>query len=648
MTSETGTADTGSLESGREAASWERWAEAYDAFDRADPSSLTGSDLVSFAEAAWWTSRAERAFSLREVAFGRLVEEGSRERAGKVAVLHAWDFASRGQMAPYQGWMAKAERVLEDAHASPSYAYLLVVRGFNLMEAGSVAEGLTDLGRAEELGARHGMSDVVALARIARGTNLVHSGRVDEGLAMIDEVTASAVSGELPAFESGLIYCVTISACHDVGDVRRAAEWTEAASTWCEQHDLTGFPGACRIHRAQLLRLRGLWGDAERQCQAACEELQDYNIWITAEGRYEIAEIRRRRGEFAAALEAYREVAAVGMDPQPGLALLRLAEGKVDTAAAALRRSLAEGGAPLGRVAMLPAQVEVALAGGDLATARAATAELEATIAAYQIGDLPAPAFQAQLHLATGRIQLAEGDWGAASRSLRLARSAWQQIDAPYEVAQARMLLGVAYRHEGDEDGATGELEAAQSTFARLGARLDEERAKELLGRLETRRTFIFTDIVGSTELARTLGDEKWRRLLARHDQLLRERITEAGGEVVKQTGDGFFAAFEHPRAAVQAAVAIQRALAEEVVAPDVRIGVHTGGAFHPDGDVADYAGQGVHMAARIGAAAGAGEILVSAQTLDATADAGPLSEPRELDLKGFEEPVPVVSVGWR
>ncbi|GAA5168039.1 adenylate/guanylate cyclase domain-containing protein [Ornithinimicrobium tianjinense] len=608
---------------------------------------MTGADLVAFGQSAWWTSRPERSFQLRETAFARLVEEGLPEAAGKVAVSHAWDFSARGQMAPYQGWMAKAERVLEGREESPSYAYLLVVRGFNLMESGNVAEGLVDLQRAEGLGGELRLKDVVALARIAQGTMKVRSGQVDEGLAMLDEVTASAVSGELPAFESGLIYCVTISTCHDVGDVRRAAEWTEAASAWCDQHDLTGFPGACRIHRAQLLRLRGLWTDAERQCQAACEELADYNAWITAEGRYEIAEIRRRRGEFGAALEGYRDVAAVGMDPQPGLALLRLAEGKVDTAAAALRRSLAEGGAPLGRMALLPAQVEVALAAGDLATARAAAAELEATITAYRIGDVPAPAFQAQLHLATGRIQLAEGDWAAAARSLRLARSAWQQIGAPYEVAQARMLLGLAYRHEGDEDGATGELEAAQSTFARLGARLEEERAKELLGRLETRRTFVFTDIVGSTELARTLGDEKWRRLLARHDQLLRERITEAGGEVIKQTGDGFFAAFERPRAAVQAAVAIQRALAEEVVAPDVRIGVHTGGAFHPDGDASDYAGQGVHMAARIGAAAGAGEILVSAETLDGTTDTGSLSEPRALALKGFEDPVPVVAVRW-
>ena len=192
------------------------------------------------------------------------------------------------------------------------------------------------------------------------------------------------------------------------------------------------------------------------------------------------------------------------------------------------------------------------------------------------------------------------------------------------------------------------EFDAALATFERLGAKLDEERVKELLGRLEKRRTFVFTDIVGSTKLLDTLGDEKWKKLLARHDQLLRECIVDAGGEVIKQTGDGFFASFEHPKAAVHAAVAIQRALDAEVVAPDVRIGVHTGGAFVTDGDFTDYGGQGVHMAARIGAAAGAQEILVSRDTIDGLLGAFHVSQPREQALKGFEHPVAVVSVNWR
>jgi class 3 adenylate cyclase len=257
-------------------------------------------------------------------------------------------------------------------------------------------------------------------------------------------------------------------------------------------------------------------------------------------------------------------------------------------------------------------------------------------------------AFDATVHLASGQIKLAERDTEGAIECLRQARDEWQQVAAPYEVAQARLLLGTAYRRQADEHAAEVELEAALATFARLGARLDEERTSELLGRRRARRTFLFTDIVDSTRLLETLGDEKWRRLLARHDELLRERIVESGGTVVKKTGDGFFASFDSPKAAIEAAVAIQRALADEIVAPDVRIGAHTGEAFRTDSDQSDFGGQGVHVAARIGAAAEPAEILVSAETLEGAGTSFRASAPRAEQLKGFDRPVDVVSVEWR
>jgi class 3 adenylate cyclase len=281
-----------------------------------------------------------------------------------------------------------------------------------------------------------------------------------------------------------------------------------------------------------------------------------------------------------------------------------------------------------------------------LKTARVAAAELERIVDAYKIGRRRAPAFDGIVHLASGRIALAEGDAEEAVRCLRRARDEWKQVGAPYETAEARMLLGIAFRRQGDEDAATVELEAALATFERLGANLDEERVKELLGRQQARRTFVFTDIVGSTRLLETLGNEKWRKLLARHNEILRDRIVESGGAVVQQTGDGFFAAFENPKAAIEAAIAIQRALDAEIVAPDVRIGAHTGGAF--ENDFNQYGGEAVHLAARIGAAAEAAEILVSRETLDGVGTAFRLSEPRSEVFKGFEQPIDVVSVDWR
>ena len=347
-------------------------------------------------------------------------------------------------------------------------------------------------------------------------------------------------------------------------------------------------------------------------------------------------------------MEAYAKADELGRAPQPGLALLRLAEGKVDGAVAAITRALEDTPDPLSRLRRLPAQVEIAIAAGNLKTARAAMEELEGIVDSYKIGDRRAPAFDATVHFASGQIKLAEGDADGAAACLKRARDEWQQVGAPYETAHARMLLGLAFRRQGNEDAATSELEAALATFERLGARLDEESVNERLGKLQTRRTFVFTDIVDSTKLLETLGNEKWKRLLARHDELLRERIVDKGGEVVKRTGDGFFAAFDNPKAAVEAAVAIQRALDAEVVAPDVRIGLHTGGAFHTGTDASDYGGDGVHVAARIGAAARAAEILASRETLDGVSTAFRLSEPRTQTLQGFDQSFELVSVDWR
>jgi class 3 adenylate cyclase len=396
------------------------------------------------------------------------------------------------------------------------------------------------------------------------------------------------------------------------------------------------------------MRLRGDWPAAEAQAIAACEELHDFDRSITAGGYYEIGEIRRRRGDFEGAEAAYRTSDELGRSPEPGLALLRLAEGKVDAAAAGIARNLAEVEDSLSRLRRLPAQVQIALAADDLKTARAAADELEHIVDSYKIGDRRAVAFDATVHHAIGQIRLSEKDWSDAVRCLKRARDEWKSVGAPYEAAQARLLLGIAYRRQGDMHSGDAELEGALAVFERLGARPDEQRANELLGRLETRRTFLFTDIVDSTKLLETLGDEKWKRLLARHDELVCERIAESGGEVVKKTGDGFFASFESPKAAIDAAIAIQRALHAELVAPDVRIGAHAGAAFRTDADATDYGGQGVHIAARIGAAASGAEILVSRETLDGAASSFRLSEPRAERLKGFEHAIEVVSVDWR
>jgi class 3 adenylate cyclase len=633
------------VQAGREAAARGGWRDAYELLAPATDS-LAPDDLEALAEAAFWSGHLDEAIHIRERAYTAHRDAGDEERAALVALWISRDHFGKGEFAIAGGWFAKAERLLEGKEESPVQGYLAAVRSLTMAMSGEVDAALENADRAFELSRRFGDRNLEAMALITRGTTLVFQGKVDEGLALLDEATAAAVSGELQLWTTGIVFCATITSCHELGDIRRATEWTKAANSWCDRLDLPGFPGACRVHNAVLTRLHGDWPRAEAQAVKACEELQGFDAWTTAIGFYEIGEIRRRRGDFAAAEEAYGQTKQWGREPQPGLALLRLAQGKIDAAADAIKRSLGGAPDPLGRVQRLPAQVEIAVAGADLKTARAAAAELDKLVDTFRIGDARTPAFEATVCVAWGQIRLAENDAEGAVEQLERAVGIWRDLGIPYEAAAAQMLLGLALRRTGQEHEARDELTAARAAFERLGAALDAERAGELLGDQDLRRTFMFTDIVDSTKLLEALGEEKWRKLLAWHDKKLRELIEARGGEVIKQTGDGYFAAFQTPGAALDAAVSIQRALDEhEPLAPDVRIGLHTGGAFHRADD--DYAGLGVNTAARIGALAGASEILISRESVDG-GSRYTLSEPREEALKGIEQPVAVCSVQWR
>jgi class 3 adenylate cyclase len=638
-----------SLEAGREAARKHAWREAYDLLQKAGTEVALGpEDLEQLGEAAWWTGRLEEAIDFRERAYAAHVEAGEPRRAALLAMMISGDHGKKGAGAVAGGWLSRAARLLENEPEGVEHGHLALAFGTGAVMMGQLEPAQEHLARAHELAKRFGDRNLEAMAMVFQGTTLVMSGQVTEGLVLLDEATAAAVGGELDPLATGMVYCVTIHSCQTLGDCGRAAEWTTEANRWCDRLDVSGFPGACRVHRAEIMRLQGNWDTAEEQAVQACDELGAYFNLITSAGFHEIGEIRRRRGDFAQAEEAYRKANELGhpTGAQPGLALLRLAQGKVDSAAAAIRRALEnEGLDPLTRAHLLPAQIEIALTAGELARARTSAAELEGIANQYRIDGVRTPHMEGTLQLTLGRIRLAERDFEGAMSAFKAARSTWEKVGAPYETAQARMLLGIAYRGEGDEHSARDEIEAAKATFERLGAPLDTQRAAELLGETGTARTFVFTDIVDSTKLLEAFGGEKWQKLLKWHDKLLRNRIEEAGGEIIKQTGDGYFAAFGSPAAALDAAIAIQRALDDEPIAPDVRIGVHSGKAFHTEDD--DYTGQGVHVAARIGALAGGGEILVSAASLDG-AGRFQLSDPRTETLKGFSEPVEVAAVVWR
>jgi class 3 adenylate cyclase len=643
------------LKAGRDALERHAWAEAYEILTEADRAgSLTGDGLQLLAWAAWWTAHPDETVEALERAYAAYMKEEDRSSAAMVAFRLAEQHGMRMAIPVAQGWMARSEQLAGEFPESPVHGWLAWMRGLlATVMLGDLEAATAHYDEALEFAARTGDRNLQGMSLQDKGHILCSQGKVAEGMALVDQAMVAAVAGEMDPVPTGYVYCGMIGICSRLGDYGRAAEWTEATTRWCERHSITGFPGICRVHRAELMRLRGSWANAEEQARLACEELPRFNF-LSGMGYayYEIAEVRRRMGDFKAAEEAYGRAHEFGHTPHPGLSHLLLAQGKVEAAAAGVRQALEEATGDLTRVKPLAAQAEIALTAGDVETAASASEELDSIVSGYEATSLHAIAACVR-----GAVRLAQGDAAGALPELQRARQAWQEVEAPYEVAEVRMLLARAHRAIGDEETALMEARAARATFERLGARPAAERAGELLGALASSaerpervgRAFMFTDIVKSTDLVGVIGDEAWEDLLTWHDQTLRSLFASHGGEVGHPTGDGFFVAFEDVPSALRCAVAVQRALAEHRrthgFALQVRIGIHAGEATRRG---QDYGGGEVHKAARIAALAEGGEILASQETLTRANGGFKVSESREVTVKGFSEPVHVASVEWR
>ncbi|HUH08474.1 MAG TPA: adenylate/guanylate cyclase domain-containing protein [Egibacteraceae bacterium] len=644
------------FQAGREAMERHAWQDAYETLTEADEAGLlTGDGLRMLAEAAWWSGQGEKVLAIGERAYGAYVAEENTDGAAMAAFELAQQHAMRMAQPTATGWFARAEQLIADDQNAPARGYLEWMRGFMAaaME-GDPDAAIAHFDEALEIASRTGDRGLQARSLHDKGRTISMQGHLAEGAALMDEAMVAVVGGEVDPIHTGIIYCSMIGVCSTLCDYRRAAEWTDATMRWCERASISGFPGVCRVHRAEIMRLRGAWPNAEEEARRACEELPKFNF-LSGVGHafYEIAEVRRRMGDFAGAEEAYSSAHEHGRDPQPGLSRLRLAQGKLDVAAAGVRRALADPTLDhLSRPMPLAAQAEIALAGGDLNTAAAAAEELDAIAA-----EIGTPALEAMAACVRGAVRLAGGDPEGAVPELRRALHGWQGVEAPYEAAEARVLLGSAYRAMDDHEGALLELRAARDTYERLGAAWDAERTAAMLGDSvsttaapeRVRRAFVFTDIVSSTGLVEAIGDEAWENLLNWHDQTLRSLFASHGGEVANHTGDGFFVAFGDADSALRCAVAIQRALAQHRqqhgFAVQVRIGVHSAEATRRG---QDYSGGQVHKAARIAALAEAGEILASEETVAAAEEQFSASESREVALKGIAGPVQVLAVAWR
>jgi len=637
------------LDRARDALDRHAWQDAYEALSGASEERRpTGEELELLAESAWWTARPQECIDASERAYAAYSREGDPNKAAYVALRLADLWGERLGSAQATGWFQRAARLLEDRPESVEHGYLELAR---VKRSGSVEEMMRHATAVLDIGSRFGDRDLQAFGLMCQGMAHVSRAEVELGMSLIDEAAVAAVGGELTPFATGIVYCFTIVACIELADYRRAGEWTEATTRWCERQSIGGFPGHCRVRRAEIMRLRGAFADAEAEARHAIDELASFGeLAIAGVGFHEIGEIRLRLGDLDGAEEAFELAHQRGNDAQPGLALLQLARGHRVAARSSIRAALAEQPMPLERARLLPAQVEIALASHDVAEAREAAEELREIASSFD-----APLWHASMHQALGAVLTNEGDPAEGIVELRKSVRHWAEAGLPFETARARRWLASAHRAGGDEESAVLELRAAVAAFEELGATLEAARCRQQIeagtptaGR-RVERTFMFTDIVGSTNLLETMGDEAWEGVLRWHDGELRHAIGSHRGEVVHTTGDGFFASFADAGDAAACAVAIQRRLAEHRrahgFAPQVRIGLHAAEAIEL-GD--DYTGIGVHEAARVGALAEGNEIVVTSRTVELTPIPFPIEKERAVAVKGIAEPVRVVTVVWR
>jgi class 3 adenylate cyclase len=648
------TAPNDTVMQARAAIAGHRWSEALDLFAAAAKQEELGpEDLSSLASAAWWSGEMMLGISAQEQAFVAYSAAGDQRNAAATAVSLSGDYRHRLQDSVASGWLRRAQRLLDNLTESADHGYLERALMNVALDRGELDEALRRAQRTLEIGQRYQDGDLTTLALQDMGRVMIAQGQVEEGMGLLEEAITAAVGDQLSPIATAMVYCNATVACEDLTDYRRAADFADAAKRWCDRQQITGFPGMCRVRRAEIIRLSGDWEHAESEARRATDELRGFALDYAGEGFYQIGEIRLRLGDFGAAETAFNEAHELGRDPEPGLAMLRLAQGRPDAALDLVTEALSDPTiTPLGRARLLPARVEIALATTDPSDAGPFAAEMAQLADTYQTHALRAAAARAR-----GQLDLVQGNAAAAADAFRRERRLWQELSAPYETARARVSLGEALLAGGRSEGAVMELRSAAATFEQLKAKPDLERTRVILDRAEgnaelaapptrAHKVFMFTDVVRSTDLIEAIGDEAWESLRRWHDQIIRHLVIEHGGEIVDHTGDGFFIAFGDVDRAIACAMAIRRTMRdhrrEHGFAPALRIGLHSAEASRTG---ASYTGRGVHITARIAALAGSDEILASADVLAAIRSTVTQGPTRVEQLKGIRKPVTIAPI---
>ena len=473
------------LATARECWADHRWREACDGFLAADPEDLQAADLERLAVASYLVGRNAESDDSWTRAHRLSLDRHDVPGAVRCAFWLAFRLLNAHDQSSANGWIARIQRIVDEKAAPAEGARLAYLTGLRAVFDGELDHGERDLGTACEFATRAGDHELAALARLALGRVLIFGGRPVDGTRLIDEAMLAIGEGNVSPIAVGDGYCTAIDACYDLVDIVRGQAWTDELARWCGmQPDLVPFAGACQVHQAEFLQLKGAWVEALDQAARARERLSTpFRQLAYGAAVYQLGELHRLRGKTAAADACYREAGTAGRDPQPGLALLRLSEGHTQEAAHAVGRALAEAQGLAIRSRLLPAAVEVMLAVGQLADAQSAAEEL-----AEMADALGSPMLAAISNRCGGAVMLAQGDPGAALPLLRCASDAFRELQAPYDLARTGVLLGTARQLLGDLEGARLEIDGARTIFDRLGAapdlaQLEGERSHTLTAR---------------------------------------------------------------------------------------------------------------------------------------------------------------------
>ena len=627
------------LDAGRAAAEAGDWGRSRDLLAAADADApLAQADLDRLGFAHLFTGDSESALATWQRAFAGATRAAEPRAAGVAAVRLTLLNLAMGRGAIGMAWLSQAAQRLEGDYDCPEFGWLdwLHTEVF----AQSSGDRAAALARAVDLSARSarlGNLDTENLGKLLQCQLLIRMGRLEAGLALFDEVIALSTTGLLGPFATAWIHCAAVSTCTSAGDYHRAWEWSQQIERCTIGPPAkAGFPGDCRMHRAELLRVRGNWISAEIALASVCEQVGGWHPGHAGQAYAELGMLSLHRGDLDAAAVAFVRAREYGSAAQPGLTELALARGEVEVAVEGIGVALADPALdPPQRAVLVAAAVEAAVAGGRLDWAADLVEELRCFTA-----DAMSPAYRARALAAAARLAAARSELPAARAAAEEAVRLWVSVPAPYEAARVQVELASVLLAAGDPVGHSMALSTAHDAFRKLGATRDMRRVAELLGRpvnsQRVERALMFTDIEGSTSLLARLGDERWIELLRRHDTQLRQSFVRHQGVEVHQKGggDGFFVAFVSAAAALDCALEIQERLrAWEDQRLAVRIGVHWATVTHTDGD---FSGRGVHEAARISALASGSQILTSEVTVAAAGKPYAVGEIHEVELRGL------------